>query len=661
MDVSRRRGGDRSSVVAAGSVWESRMKLDEVKGGIKVFNGGGEDSNQEEGVSDSPASKRVVKRGQTQNSVGGVAVSGKRKTWKSEGNPIQIAKSRSDSDKNFEEQCNEISVSVNGVKRSPIQTRKGKFEGSSRELSLSTDGIERSPIQVKKGRSEGIKEVGVVASVDGNERSPIQIRKPRSGSSEFCKDVESSLRVVERNSDQLRKAKSETNKVMNQSGKNLGDSEGEIGWNSVQTRRAESEPIEIVKQSGKRSSNGEPVDGIDKNPDEIEKNGSDDSCKEFDECQEKAILSNVSTVGMEKHDDDADDDDEHVGEEFEEEDEEVETEIEKNIDVKVINVPEKKPDKVVNEETTPNKVVKEVPTPPIVTKQPPTVRRRATIYQNLQNPSKPASVPVSDGYQSHPQTQSKLQSLVDLVMWRDISRSAFIFGIGTFIIVSSSYTKDLNISFISVVSYLGLVYLAAIFLYRSIIRRGIIDIDDASYVLGEEEAVWLLRLILPYINEFLLKLKALFSGEPATTMKLAVLLFVLGRCGNSITIWKMAKLGFFGVFTVPKVCSSYSTQLTLYAKFWVRRFGDAWESCAHKKAVAFAFFTLVWNLSSIVARIWAVFMLFVAVRYYQHSLVRDEWAEDEAAGEEAWDGQIGGQGQRRGPTLVDVIKAKKGT
>ena len=49
--------------------------------------------------------------------------------------------------------------------------------------------------------------------------------------------------------------------------------------------------------------------------------------------------------------------------------------------------------------------------------------------------------------------------------------------------------------------------------------RGVIDIDDSSYVLGEGEAIWLLKLILPYLNEFLLKLKALFSGDPATTMK----------------------------------------------------------------------------------------------------------------------------------------------
>lgn len=65
--------------------------------------------------------------------------------------------------------------------------------------------------------------------------------------------------------------------------------------------------------------------------------------------------------------------------------------------------------------------------------------------------------------------------------------------------------------------------------------RGVIDIDDSSYVLGEEEAIWLLKLILPYLNEFLLKLKALFSGDPTTTMKvttpfLVFAFFIVSPC-----------------------------------------------------------------------------------------------------------------------------------
>lgn len=44
-------------------------------------------------------------------------------------------------------------------------------------------------------------------------------------------------------------------------------------------------------------------------------------------------------------------------------------------------------------------------------------------------------------------------------------------------------------------------------------------IGERCYLVGEEEAIWLLRLVLPYINEVLLNLRSLFSGEPVTTMK----------------------------------------------------------------------------------------------------------------------------------------------
>ncbi|XP_021740081.1 reticulon-like protein B21 [Chenopodium quinoa] len=227
-------------------------------------------------------------------------------------------------------------------------------------------------------------------------------------------------------------------------------------------------------------------------------------------------------------------------------------------------------------------------------------------------------------------THSKLQTLVDLVMWRDVAKSAFIFGFGTFIIISSSYAKDFNFSLISAGSYISLVYLVIVFLYKSFMRRGLMDREDRrreNYVWGEEEAVWLVKLVLPYLNEFLLKIRGFFSGDPAMTMKLAVVLFVLARCGSSITVWKMLKLSFFGVFVIPKLCSSYSTQITAHAKFWVGRFRDAWESCSHKKALAFAIFTIIWNFSSVVARAWAAFMLFVAFRYYQQSLISDDFVE----------------------------------
>ncbi|KAG2582986.1 hypothetical protein PVAP13_6KG151400 [Panicum virgatum] len=279
--------------------------------------------------------------------------------------------------------------------------------------------------------------------------------------------------------------------------------------------------------------------------------------------------------------------------------------------------------------------------PPPEKKALPAIGRRIPKQEPLSTP------PVEEyeeiqGRPSQPsRSHERMQNIVNLVMWRDVSKSALVFGLGTFLLISSSYAKDLNFNTITAASYAGLIYLGLRFLRKSILNRGeTVDCDDERrsercYLLGEEEAIWLLRLVLPYINEVLLNLRSLFSGEPATTMKLALLLFAMARCGNFVTLWTLAKLVFFGVFIIPKVCSSYSTQLARYGKFWLERLRDAWESCSHKKAVVAAMFTLVWNVSSTVARVWAVFMLVVAMKLYQQRMVDFGWSstvEDGGAG-----------------------------
>ncbi|XP_054807031.1 reticulon-like protein B21 [Prosopis cineraria] len=670
MDVARRRIPSRTSssttatsstvVVAAGSVWESRMKSDEVKGGIKVFNG--DDNSDEVPPNAASGTASRLKR----STVGSVAASGKRRMGKSDNSSdatdkaqMQIAKGKSESGlKNCDEQCKELNVSSDGIKKSPIPTRRPRTGGAS--------------IPGRKLRSEVPKDA--VESSEGPGRS---LRKSKSDSMRTANqnNVKS---VGENNSAQLRKTKSASDPVLDESS------------NGINGR------IENVTAQNEKDDD------------------TDENCKDFGVCEEKLISSSTENVSETKCspelsvlvDGDADgsvDEEAETDEDGDKEedavDETIETEAEESFDVKEISIPTepkivkesennetvneqekkmvvKKPEnnntkvaneldkKVVVKEPEKKAVIDEpvnkkavnvnqpepkkiqstyrrfqqnyerpVSIPAVTVKQSPPVKRHSTIYQNFSKDNSHSK------YHSFPQTQSKLQSLVDLVMWRDISRSAFVFGIGTFVVISSSYAQDINVSFISVLSYLGLVYLAVIFLHRSLICRGVIDVDDKNYVLGEEEATWVLKLILPYLNELLSKLRALFSGDPGTTMKLAVLLFVLARCGNSITIWKMAKFGFFGVFTVPKVCSSYSAQLTSYANFWVRRFRDAWDSCSHKKAVALGIFSLVWNMSSVVARVWAVFVLFVAFKYYQqHYMVRDEYVEEEEEEEEGNEG-----------------------
>ncbi|OIV99851.1 hypothetical protein TanjilG_26189 [Lupinus angustifolius] len=469
MDMSKRRVGVRGSVVAAGSVWESRMKSDEVGGGVKVFNGEG---NAEEGGN-------RMKR----NQLGVVVGNGRRKTWNSESpeglekNPIQIARGKTEPEKNCGEQCKEMRISSSGSKKSPIQVRKFKIEGS-KDFGDSADKFERSPIQTRKLRS--------------------QVKN-------------GSLELKKRKSDSIKSA---------------GDGNGE---SSLQLRKTKSEFDNGIDGSNGGCKNIEI--GNEKNDDD------DENCKDFGVCQKEVISSSSDNIGVVAGDsvEFIDDEADEGKEEEEVVDEEIDIEMEKrSFEVKEISIPEpkfvnkpekKEPEnqKVVNEpesrkvvnETESRKVVsisrkfqQKIETPvstPLTVKQSPAIRKHSTIYQNF---SKPKSIPKAEQYRSFSQTQNKLQSLVDLIMWRDISRSAFVFGSGTFLITSSSYAKDINLSVISVMSYMGLVYLVVIFLYRSLICR----------------------------------------------------------CGSSITIWKMAKLGFFGVFTVPKIYSSYSAQLTGYGK-----------------------------------------------------------------------------------------------
>lgn len=141
MDVGRRRGGSggaRGSVVP-GSVWESRMKSDEVKGGIKVFNG---EESPEEGGDGRTRLRRIS--------------NGKRKTWKlesSEGfdrNLIHVSRRKSsETIKNCDELSKGLSVSLDGIKKSPIVTRK---------ISSSAEKSERSPILMRKLRSESVED-----------------------------------------------------------------------------------------------------------------------------------------------------------------------------------------------------------------------------------------------------------------------------------------------------------------------------------------------------------------------------------------------------------------------------------------------------------------------------------------------------------------------
>ncbi|PWZ04065.1 hypothetical protein Zm00014a_010701 [Zea mays] len=121
---------------------------------------------------------------------------------------------------------------------------------------------------------------------------------------------------------------------------------------------------------------------------------------------------------------------------------------------------------------------------------------------------------------------------VNLVMWTDVSKSALVFGLGLLARLLLLRQRP-KLHTISAASYAGLIYLGLRFLRKSILSRGeSVECDDD----GASAAI---------------------AG--ADTVR-------DGPVRHFVTLWTLAKLVFFGVFIIPKVCSSYSTQLARYGK-----------------------------------------------------------------------------------------------
>ncbi|XP_010453049.1 PREDICTED: reticulon-like protein B21 [Camelina sativa] len=483
----------------------------------------------------------------------------------------------------------EEALGVNNGKRRPLKSRASDTKNPS-----SVEIVRASSMKLTRPRSIGTPPMTPRRSVSSDDKSPNMsvVKKTRSESVEG---------VEKTTPGRVKKIRSELCTAIVKAGE----------FDSVALRKVNSLPPPNSEKPDKKTEHLPKEETVvsenSKIPDEV---------KEFGVCQE-IIVSAKSNV------DEQIDNDDHEEEEDEEEEEE-EREVEKkSVDVKEMNVA--KENRVVGGvETTKFSQFhnRATPSPSSVRKISPPVIKKATSVYSVPLNSTPSTDRYAEGEEEDfTQSQSKLQSLVDLVMWRDASRSTLVFGFGTFLIISSSYANDLNFSFISVVAYMGLIYLGVMFVLKSLIYRGVVEERQKIVGVREEDVKRMLRLIMPYLNESIFQLRALFSGDPSTTLKMGVVLFVLARCGSSITLWNLAKFGFLGAFTMPKIFISYSTHFSAYGNFWIRRFRDAWESCNHKKAVALALFTLVWNLSSVTARVWAAFMLFVALRYYQQNMI----------------------------------------
>ncbi|XP_024391708.1 uncharacterized protein [Physcomitrium patens] len=190
-----------------------------------------------------------------------------------------------------------------------------------------------------------------------------------------------------------------------------------------------------------------------------------------------------------------------------------------------------------------------------------------------------------------------LHVLGDLVMWKDVPRSTLWFGAGSFGILSASVMKEIQLG--SVAQSSG----------------GQINSSEVT----EADFLGLIQFVLPTINLALNKSREIFSGDPATTLRVAIVLWLVSKMGAGVSIWSFLRFGFFALFTIPKCHSRYSTQLYELAQSLLLRGRATWDSFTHKKAILLGGFLLAWNTSSYSSRFWGGFILMVWLKLYQQS------------------------------------------
>uniref|UniRef100_A0A803MVX0 Reticulon domain-containing protein n=1 Tax=Chenopodium quinoa TaxID=63459 RepID=A0A803MVX0_CHEQI len=172
------------------------------------------------------------------------------------------------------------------------------------------------------------------------------------------------------------------------------------------------------------------------------------------------------------------------------------------------------------------------------------------------------------------------QIIWELIMWRDVAKSTLWFGFGCLCILSSCFTKGLNI--------------------RESTPRNV------EVSLKEDDILRAIRVLLPALNLVISKTRELFSGEPSMTLKVALFLLVGSAYGHLLTLWRLCALGFLTSFTAPKLYFSYAAQIDSKAEQCKLRVLEAWRACYHKKIVAASAVSAFWSLSSVKTRIIAV-------------------------------------------------------
>ncbi|XP_066371304.1 reticulon-like protein B17 isoform X2 [Miscanthus floridulus] len=207
------------------------------------------------------------------------------------------------------------------------------------------------------------------------------------------------------------------------------------------------------------------------------------------------------------------------------------------------------------------------------------------------------------------------ERIVELVMWRNVAKSALWFGSGS-MFFSCSFSRDVTFSPISALCHLGVMILGLAFFKDSVPQRLQVE-NKRSFQLTEEDVLRASQAVLPIANSMISTAQVIFCGEPSMTLKVLPVLLFGAKYGGLVTVRRLVAAGFFTSFTVPKLYSCYSSQIHKRVEILRDQALEAWKSCPRKKLVAAMVVTMCWNMFSVKTRVMAAFVSIVILRYNQ--------------------------------------------
>ncbi|KAF7070656.1 hypothetical protein CFC21_076139 [Triticum aestivum] len=209
--------------------------------------------------------------------------------------------------------------------------------------------------------------------------------------------------------------------------------------------------------------------------------------------------------------------------------------------------------------------------------------------------------------------ESLWERVVELVMWKDVAKSALWFGLGSMFFLSCSFSREITFSPISVFCQLGVMILGLAFFKDSVPQRQ--PVRERNFQLTEKDVLRAAGAVLPIANSIISTAQVIFSGNPSMTLKVLPVLLFGAKYGSLVTVWRLLATGFFTSFTLPKLYICYSTQIHMIAENLIDRALEAWKSCPRKKFVAGTAVIVCWNLFSVKTRFVAAFISVVILRY----------------------------------------------